>query len=136
MAHEVLNIKNAEVTIDGTTVGDAVSIAAVNQTSTDLEWIPVSGATQAEVGEPTYTVALTFGQDFTAGSLTQLLFDGHGSKAQIVITPKGGATPSITATVTLKAPATLGGPVGIATSTAEMKVDGKPVIAWATTGTV
>lgn len=128
--HNVLNIKNAVISIDGVEYSDAITEATVNRTSTDLKWIPVSGNVQTEVGALEETITINFGQDFTEGSLTQVLNESHGEKAVVIIKPKGGTTPTITANVTLKAPDTLGGAVGVAASTATFAVNGRTTIVY------
>ena len=128
--HSVLNIKNAVISIDGVEYSDAITEATLNRTSTDLKWIPVSGNIQTEVGALEETITINFGQDFTTGSLTQVLNDGHGDKVVVIIKPKGGTTPAITANVTLKAPDSLGGAVGVATSTATFAVNGTAAITY------
>lgn len=132
--HKVLNIKNALVSVDGEEFGDAITSATLNISSSDASWVPVSGNTQSEVGSPEYSVTLDFGQDFTEGSLTHELFTRHGETATLVVRPAGGSTPSITATVVLKTPEALGGGVGIATSRAQLGVNGTPVIVWSAPG--
>ncbi|AOY71029.1 hypothetical protein ARZXY2_1476 [Arthrobacter sp. ZXY-2] len=60
-------------------------------------------------------------------TLTNFLISNHGKTATIAFKPNGG-TQTVSASVTLKAPATLGGGVGVATSSAEFAVNGQPTV--------
>lgn len=129
----IVSMKNASITIDGEEFGAEVDGVNVNASSTDLTFTPISGDTVQEVGEPVYTLDLTFGQSLENTSLLAELFNRHGEKAEVVLRPNGGTTPTITADVTLKVPGTIGGSAGaVATSSVTLPVDGKPEIVFAT----
>ena len=132
-AHNVLNIKNATLTINAIEYADAITSASLTITSTDSKWIPISGNIINETGVPEYTMELEFGQDFTANTtLMAVLLAGHGQTKPFVLKPKGGAAgPSITGVCLLKAPSVIGGGVGPATTTASLPVNGAPVVVYA-----
>lgn len=131
--HSVLTIKNALVSLDGTEFGDAITAVTLNVAFETSEWIPVSGAVQSSVGEPRHTLNLDFGQSFVNGELLHKLYTEHGEKVPFSIRPEGGTTPSIVGTLTLTAPSSIMGAVGVATTTAVLPVDSTGlVITWAT----
>lgn len=138
MGHTLLTIKNATLklapTRTGTPVfvefGDALTSAKILFTSTDNEWEPISGNVQNSTGALKYEAQLDLGQDTKTGGLTQFLVANHGAQGKMEFYPKGGTTPKVVADVILRAPAELGGGVGVATTSASLKVDGTPVITW------
>ena len=129
LAHKVLNISNAIVSIDGIEYSDAITSASLSTTSTDTTWIPVSGNVQSSTGALIWTANLEFGQDLVANTtLTMKLIALHGQSKVVVIKPTGTATQVITFTATINAPSVIGGAVGVATTSAEFPVSGQPVI--------
>lgn len=138
MPHTLLTIKNATLklapTRTGTPVftefGDALTLAKLNFTSTDSTWIPISGNVQNSTGALQYSVNLELGQSTKTGELMQFLVANHGAAGKCEFYPKGGTTPKVVADVIIKAPAELGGGVGVATTTAGFMVDGTPAITW------
>ena len=131
MAHSIMNIKTADVTLDAVSYADAITSATLTATSEDTTWTPVSGNTQTQTGVLKWNVELEFGQDLTANStLTAKLLALHGQVKTLVLKPTGTATQSITASVTVKAPAQIGGGVGVATSSASLPVNGQPTFVY------
>lgn len=129
--HTPLNIKNAIVSIDGVEYSDAITSATLQSSSTDTTWVPVSGNIQTSTGALQWTATLEFGQDATANTtLTAKLLSLHGTNKTVIIKPTGTATQVWTFTATIKAPQTLGGGVGLATSTAEFPVSGQPAFTY------
>jgi hypothetical protein len=129
--HKVLNISTASVTVSGVDYSDAITSASLSTTSTDTTWVPISGVVQTSTGALQWTASLEFGQDLAANTtLTAFLIANHGKTATVVIKPTGTATQSITVTATLKAPSTLGGAVGVATTSAEFPVSGQPTFVY------
>lgn len=125
--HTPLNIKNAIVSIDGVEYSDAITSATLTATSEDTVWTPVSGNIQTSTGALKWTATIEFGQDATANTTLQAkLLSLHGLNKTVVIKPTGTTTQSWTFTATIKAPTTLGGGVGIATSSATFPVSGQP----------
>ncbi len=131
MPHTILTIKNALVSLDGTEYGDAITEATVNVTFDTSEWVPVSGAIQSSVGALKHVLNLNLGQSFQDGELLHTLYTGHGDTVPFSIRPEGGTTPSVSGTLTLTAPTSLVGGVGVATTTASLPIEGNPTIAWA-----
>lgn len=126
--HKVLNISAASVTVSGVDFSDAITLVTFNSTSTDTVWTPVSGNVATSTGVPVWTANLEFGQDLTANTtLTNFLIANHGKAVTLVYKPTG-ATQTISASVTIKAPAVLGGGVGVATSNTELPVNGQPTV--------
>lgn len=133
MAHNVLNIKNATLTLGAIDYADAITSATISITSTDSKWIPISGNVINETSVPEYTVELDFGQDFTAATtLMGVLLSKHGTTSPFVLKPKGGTAPSVTGVLLIKAPSQIGGGVGVATASASLPVNGVPVIVYGT----
>jgi hypothetical protein len=131
LAHKVLNISNAIVSIDGVEYSDAITSASLSTTSTDTTWIPVSGNVQTTTGALQWSASLEFGQDLVANTtLTAKLIALHGQQKTVVIKPTGTATQVITFTATIKAPSVIGGAVGVATTSAEFPVTGTPVFTY------
>lgn len=138
-AHNILVIKNAVLKLANTRGGtpvfntyeDALDSAQMNLTSDDFQWVPISGNVQNGTGALKWEVQLNLGQDTKTGGLMQFLVANHGVSGSLEYFPKGGSTtPKVTANVIIKAPANIGGGVGVASTTATLKVDGQPVITW------
>lgn len=131
LAHNVLNIKNAVVSIDGVEYSDAITLAKLTNTFDTQVWSPVSGNVQQTVGPLVWTCDLEFGQDFTANStLTAKLISLHGTSKTVIVKPTGTATQSWTFTATITAPKEIGGGTGVATSSASMPVSGQPTLVY------
>jgi hypothetical protein len=129
--HTPLNIKNAVISVDGIEYSDAITSATLTAESTDTTWEPVSGNIQTTTSALKWTCNLEFGQDVTANTtLTAKLLSLHGLNKTVIIKPTGTATQSWTFTATIKAPSTLGGGVGIATSSTTMPVSGQPTFVY------
>lgn len=138
-AHNILAIKNAVVKLANTRGGtptfftfeDALDLAQLNLTSDDFQWVPVSGNVQNQTGAIKWEVQLNLGQDTKTGGLMQFLVANHGVAGSLEYYPKGGSTtPKVAVNIIIKAPGTIGGAVGVATTTATLKVDGQPTITW------
>lgn len=138
MPHTLLSIKNAIVKLAPTRATpvyvnfeDAMTSTKLLFSSTDNTWEPISGAVQNSTGALKYEVQLDLGQSTKNGELQQFLVANHGVAGKMEFYPKGGTTtPKVVADVVFKAPAELGGGVGIATTSAAFKVDGTPAITW------
>lgn len=129
--HKVTNISTASFTLDGVDYSDAVTSVVLTSTSTDTTWTPISGNTQTTIGVPVWTCVLEFGQDLSANTtLNAKLIDLHGQTKEIVFSPTGTITQEITINVTVKAPSSIGGGVGVATSSSEMPVNGQPAVTY------
>lgn len=130
----LLVIKNAQVNarLAGATeyeeFGDHVDNAALNATAATALFKPVSGNSQASMGDPDETVVLNMAQSLKTGSFWLFCRENHGKKGQVEIFPEGGTTPKITADVIFQVPATLGGAVGANTSGVTFPVEGKATI--------
>lgn len=137
--HNILAIKNAVVKLANTRGGtpafqtfeDALDIAQLNLSSDDFQWVPVSGNVQNQTGAIKWEAQLNLGQDTKTGGLMQWLVANHGVAGTMEYFPKGGSTtPKVSANVIIKAPAQIGGGVGVATTAATLKIDGQPTITW------
>lgn len=138
MPHSPLNIKTASITIGGVEYGDAVTIATLVPTYTEVRWEPISGNTTVEDPLPLWALNLTIGQDLTDSTrLTTALLLGAGTKKPFVIKPISATSKALfSGTCTLRAPAQLGGGKGIAIATVVLPVDGQPLIKTAADVTV
>jgi hypothetical protein len=126
-----MNLGKSVVSIDGVEYTDALISASLTATSTDTTWVPLSGNVQTSTGALQWTANVEFGQDLTANTtLTAKLLAMHGQSKTVVIKPTGTATQVITFTATIKAPSTIGGAVGVATSSAEFPVSGQPAFTY------
>lgn len=137
MPHTLLTIKNATLKLAPTRAtpvfvefGDAITSAKALFSSTDNTWEPISGAVQNSTGALKHEVQIDLGQSTKTGELMQFLVTNHGVAGKLEFYPKGGTTPKYVADVILRAPSELGGGVGVATTSASMKVDGQPTITW------
>lgn len=138
MAHTLLTIKNAVVKFAPTRTtpvfvdfSDAITEIKVLFSSDDNQWIPVSGNIQNATGALKYQVQASLGQSTKTGELTQFLVANHGVAGKMEFYPKGGSTtPKVAVDVVLKAPAELGGGVGVVTTGVTMNVDGAAAITW------
>lgn len=116
--------KNADLTIGGVSFADAITNCALNITSTTEAFVPISGEKQTQVGEPEAEVVIEFAQTFVEGELFHTLMTGHGTTAELVFKPAGGTAPVVSANVTLIAPTSVGGGVGLLNTTATLPVNG------------
>jgi hypothetical protein len=137
MPHTLLTIKNASLKLANSRAtptfvdfGDALTSAKVNFSSADNTWEPISGAVQNSTGALKYEVQLDLGQSLKTGELMQYLIANHGVQGKAEFYPLGGTTPKVAVDVVLKAPAEMGGAVGVATTSVTMKVDGAAAITW------
>lgn len=135
VTHNPTVIQNCQVSIDGKTYGDAIDSAIAQPTYVTHKWKGVSGKAQTRVGALDWAVALNLGQDYTDGSLLQVLIDRHGEPAELTLSPNGEGTgqPTISGTVTLAAVTDVGGKVDeMAVTGTTLAFVGKPVIVWGT----
>lgn len=131
MPHNVVTINKAQVILDGTQYGDAVSSVTLVPTATSQTWTPVSGVSQQKQGKASWAANLTLGQDYDATALFRYLWDNEGKKAELEVQPEGGDGPSFTATVTsLPAPQVGGAADAIATADVVLGLVGKPAVTW------
>ncbi len=128
--HKILNIKNAQLDLGGSTYGGAITNANITVTIEDVPWRPISGEDQTDVGEPAHVLNVEFGQDLsTSETLTAVLMSKHGQTLPFKLYPKGDATgPEASGTLTVKFPSQVGGARGIATATSAMAINGQPTI--------
>jgi hypothetical protein len=125
-----LFLKDTLIEIAGSDYAPAVSSVAFTPTSTSVTFTGLKkDAVFTDVGNTTWTVALTFVQDWdTATSLSRYLFTNAGKTVAMKFTPRFGTGPSFTANVVI-VPGAIGGAVGAATvSTVTLGVSGAPVL--------
>jgi hypothetical protein len=133
VVHNPTIIQNCQVSIDGNTYGDAIDSAIARPSFVTHKWKGVSGKAVTKVGALDWDLVLNLGQDYTDGSLLQVLIDRHGEEADIVLTPvgQGAGQPTITGKVTLVAVTDVGGKVDeMAVTGSTMGFVGKPTIVW------
>jgi len=132
MAHNVVTIDEAAVTIDGVEYSDAISSAVLQATAAAQTWTPINGASQAKVPPPTWAVVLDLGQDYEELSLYHQLVTRHGQRAVVKVEPAGTAGgASFTVDATLVVPTQAGGAAQtIATAQSTLPVSGQPEIIW------
>lgn len=131
MPHTILTIKNALLSIDGVEYADAITSCTVAVSYASNSFIPISGQVQTSVGALEHVLNLDFGQSMKNGELMHKLYTLHGQEKPFSLRPVGGTTPSVSGTLVVTAPTSIGGGVGTATSTAALPIKGTPTIAWA-----
>lgn len=123
-----LFLKNATVTVGGVEASDDVDNVTFTPTTNTATWNPISGKTQQETSEPSWACAFNLAQNYEADSLFMKLYE-RTEEMEVVFKPRGSAIgPTITAMV-MPAPASIGGGVGVLTSSATLACNGKPTIA-------
>lgn len=130
VVHKILNIKNAQLDLDGETYGGAINNANITATVEVVEWRPISGEDIYDVDEPQHTLNIEFGQDLsTNATLTAQLMAKHGQAVPFKLYPKGDATgPSAEGTAVLQFPSNVGGGRGVATATSACRINGQPTV--------
>lgn len=111
-----------------TEFSDHADNITLTTTATTATFSPVSGKNLQSVGEPTETLGLNLAQSLKADSLWMFLRTNHGKEGRIQLTPTGGGTGKVEATVIFQAPATLGGGQGGGVSAATLLVQGLAAI--------
>jgi hypothetical protein len=125
-----LFLKDTVIDIAGSDYAPAVSSVAFTPTSTTTTFTGLkAGATFTDVGSTTWTVAITFAQDWdSATSLSRYLFTNAGKTVAMKFSPRVGTGPSFTANVVI-VPGAIGGAVtATATATVTLGVSGAPVL--------
>ncbi len=134
VVHKILNIKNAQLDLDGQTYGGAVTNANITATVEIVEWRPISGEDVYDVSEPQHMLNIEFGQDLSSdATLNAQLMSKHGQAVPFKLYPKGDATgPTAEGTAVLQFPSQVGGARGVATATSACRINGQPTIKDAT----
>jgi hypothetical protein len=137
VVNNILTIKNAVVKLANTRGGspvftefsDATNSITLNTAYETVEWKPVSGNNQTQVGTLSWTATLEIAQDLTVGSLWNYCLTNHGVAGSIEFYPKGGTTPKVVGSVIIAAPNAVGGGQGGALSaTVTMTFDGAATV--------
>jgi hypothetical protein len=126
IAANPLYLKDVVVDIAGNDYGNTVTSVALTPASTTATFTGMKpGAVFTETSTPTWTVALTYGQDWeTTNSLAGYLFDNAGKSVLMTFKPRTGSGPSFKATVVI-VPGAIGGAVSaFASSTVTLPVSG------------
>lgn len=124
--HKILNIKDAQLTLDAVTYGGAIDNANISATVEDMVWKPISGEDQSAVGEPELTLNVNFGQDYSTNTtLTAILITRHGEAVPFILATKTGEVVA-TGECVLKFPSQIGGGRGVATASVAMRINGTP----------
>ncbi|KAF0258770.1 hypothetical protein DOU02_06715 [Clavibacter michiganensis subsp. michiganensis] len=129
-----LFLKDSVIDVAGSDYAAAVSSVAFTPTSPTVTFTGLKkDATFTDVGNTTWTVALTFAQDWdSANSLSRYLFTHAGETVSMTFRPKVGTGPSFTADVVIQ-PGAIGGAVGAATTaTVTLGLNGAPKLVAAT----
>ena len=137
VANNILTIKNAIVKVANTRGGtpvftefsDATNSIVLNMAYETIEWKPVSGLNQTQVGTITWTATLEIAQDLKAGSLWNYCLTNHGVAGKIEFYPKGGTAPKVVGDNIIAAPSQVGGAQGGAlAATVTLTFDGQPTV--------
>jgi hypothetical protein len=121
-----LMLKDVIVDIAGNDYGQTVTNVAITPASSTVTFTGMKpGATWTESTTPTWTVALTYGQDWeTTNSLSGYLFDNAGKTVLMTFKPRTGSGPSFKANVVI-VPGAIGGAVNtFASGTVTLPVSG------------
>lgn len=137
VTNNILTIKNAVVKLANTRTGtpvftefsDATQSAILNLAYETIEFKPVSGKNQTQVGTVSWTATLEIAQDLAAGSLWNYCLTNHGVAGKIEYYPKGGTVPKVAGDIIIAAPNAVGGAQGGAlTATVTLTFDGPAVV--------
>lgn len=136
VANNILTIKNAIVKIANTRAtpvftefSDGTNSAVLNIAYETIEWKPVSGLNQTQVGTMTWTATLEIAQDLKTGSLWNYCLTNHGAAGKIEYYPKGGTTPKVVGDIIIAAPSQVGGGQGGAlTASVTLTFDGPATV--------
>lgn len=136
VVNNILTLKNSIVKIANTRAtpvyvefSDATNAITLNMAFDTVEWKPVSGVNQSQVGAITYSATLEIAQDLKTGSFWNYCVTNHGAAGKIEFYPKGGTTPKVTGDIVISAPSQVGGTPGVALSaTVNITFDGPAVI--------
>jgi hypothetical protein len=105
----------------------AVSAVALTPTVPNSEFKDIGGGVQSFVGAPSWTLDLTYAQDWTtATSLSHKLMSDIGLTKVVKLTPVTGGR-LVTVSVVIQPGAIGGAADSVATATVSLKVTGQPV---------
>lgn len=136
VANNILTIKNTVVKIANTRAtpvytefSDATLTAVLGMAYDTIEWKPVSGLNQTQVGTISWNATLEIAQDLKTGSFWNYCLTNHGAAGKIEYFPKGGTLPKVVGDIIIGAPSQVGGGQGSAlTATVTFSFDGQPVV--------
>jgi hypothetical protein len=123
-------LKDVVLEIENDDFAAAVSSAILTPASSPVVFKGLKdGATFTDVTAATWTLALTYAQDWvTPGSLSTYLFNEEGAIKDAVLKPQSGVGPSFAVQVIIT-PGAIGGAVDqTATATVTLGVQGKPAL--------
>lgn len=123
-------LKDCIVSIEDDDYAAAVSAVTITPSSSTVIFKGLKpGAVFTDVTEASWTLGLTFAQDWVAaGSLSRYLFDNEGLVKSAVIKPQSGIGPSFSVEIVIT-PGAIGGQVDQpATATVTLGVQGKPTL--------
>lgn len=124
-----LVLKSVTLTIGTDEYGaSGVSSVAFTPSASAINWQGFNGITVRDVNDATWTVGLTFAQDWeTANSLSQYLYTNEGETVAMTFEPKSASGPSFTSNVVIT-PGAIGGAVNsVGTATVTLGCS-KPVL--------
>jgi hypothetical protein len=125
-----LFLKDSVIEIAGSDYAAAVSSVAFTPTSPTVTFTGLKkDAVFTDVGNTTWTVGITFAQDWdSTTSLSRYLFTNAGKTVAMTFRPRVGTGPAFTANVVIQ-PGAIGGAVGAATTaTVTLGLSGAPVL--------
>lgn len=122
-----LSLKDVTLDIDGTDYKYHASAVTFTPASTTISWTGLGNNTITDVTTATWTLALTYVQDWSATGLSTYLYNSEGESVPVTFIPRAGG-PSFTAEVVIT-PGAIGGTVNtFVESTVTLGVNGKPVL--------
>lgn len=122
-----LVLKDVTLDIDGTDYRFHASAVTFTPAASTITWTGLGQNTITDVSTATWTLALTYLQDWSTTGLSTFLYNSESETVPVTFIPKDGG-PSFTANV-LITPGSIGGAVNaFAESTVTLGVTGKPVL--------
>jgi hypothetical protein len=126
----IASLKNATLKLANTDYTAQLSSVVFTPNITTVTWTGFgAGNTLKDTNPSDWTCTVAFGQDWSEDGLSRYLYEHEGEQVEATFTPQpGSGQPTFTATVTL-APGQVGGAsTEYGTATADLPVEGKPVL--------
>lgn len=123
-------LKDCVLSIEADDYAAAVSTLTLTPTTQMVSFVGLKpGAISTDATEPTWTLGLTYAQDWvSADSLSRYLFDNQGLAKDAVIKPQSGVGPSFAVEIIITPGAIGGTGQQTATATVTLGVNGQPTL--------